>query len=162
MSDFAPTKLTNGIGIDRGPISGLDKRTHLFTKLLIGHTNHLDVDDVRVAIQEFLDFSRRDVFSATNNEVFNAAGDVDVSVYIHHCEVASMHPTFGIDRLGGFFFFVPVALHHRISAGLEFSRFSASNRFTGFWVGNSDFDMRVHAPNRTNPLVDRVIGAGLC
>jgi hypothetical protein len=73
----------------------------LLAVLLVGHADHLHVDDVGVGVEELLDLARVDVLAAADHHVLDPPDDVDVAVVVHHREVAGVHPPVGVDRLGG-------------------------------------------------------------
>src|SRR6202000_767814 len=68
-------------------------------------------------VEQLLDLARVDVLTAADHHVLDPAGDVHVTLVIHHPEVAGVHPARGVDGFGGLVRLVPVAEHHRVAAG---------------------------------------------
>ena len=69
-----------------------------------------------MTVQELLDFAWRDVLSAANDQVLQAADDIAVAVRIERTEVPGVHPSVGIDRIGGPGRVSPVAVHNTVAA----------------------------------------------
>src|SRR4029453_7578060 len=92
---------------------------------VVGDAEHLDVLDLGVAIQEFLDLARIEIFAAADHHVLDAADDVAIALGIDDGEVAGVHPAIGVEHVGGLFALVPIAQHDAVAAGAEFAALTA-------------------------------------
>ena len=70
-----------------------------------------------------------------------------------------MHPSVN-DRLSGEFGIVPVFRHHQVSLGEQFSGY-ADGRSLSLGINNLHLAVRLNAPHRPDPEIDRVIDGGL-
>src|ERR1700733_14117568 len=133
-----------------------DPGTQLLAVAFVRHAEHLHILDLGVAIQELLDLARVHVLAAADHHVLDAADDVAVAVSVHRGEVAGMHPAGRVDRLGCALLVVPVAEHHRIAAGAEFT-WRATRHDAAFAVDDLDLHVRMHAPDSRDTPLQRII-----
>src|SRR2546421_2335543 len=105
-----------------GPRPNLDPGHDLLAEAGVRHADHLDVADVRMAVQELLDLPGVDVLPTPDDHVLDATHDADVAVAVHRGHVAGVHPPFLVDDLVGALAVVPVADHHRVAASEQFAR----------------------------------------
>src|SRR4030042_934454 len=87
-----------------------DESLYFFTVYMVRDTHDSCFCDCWVPQKNLLNFHRRDVLSASDNDILLAAGDVEVAVLVHISQVAGIKPT-GFDGLGCFLRQVPVAFH---------------------------------------------------
>ena len=71
-----------------------------------------------------------------------------------------MHPSLGVDGLGGAIRVVPVALHHRVAAGAQLAPFAPLDRLARV-VDDADLDVGVHATHAADAQLEGVVGLGL-
>src|SRR4029077_6078923 len=65
----------------------------------VGFGDHRRLDDLRVAVEHFLDLERRDVFATRDDDVLGPVLDLDVTVGMTNTEVAGMEPALCEGRL---------------------------------------------------------------
>src|SRR5262249_6107911 len=100
-----------------------------------------------MGVDELLYFARVDVLAAPDDHVFDPADDIEVTGIVHDGKITGVHPACRVDRLGGLGRLVPVAEHHRVSAGAKLARRVAPQDPPGLRVDDLDFDVRVHPPD---------------
>jgi hypothetical protein len=71
-----------------------------------------------------------------------------------------MHPAVGIEHVGGFYRFIPIAQHHAVAAGAEFTLFATGYDAT-FEIDDFDLDMRMNAPDSGHPPLERTVDRAL-
>src|SRR5262249_36918853 len=108
----------------------------------------------------FLDLARIDVLAAADDHVLDPADDIAIALGIDGGEVAGMHPAPGIDGLAGARLVVPIAAHHRIAPGQKLAR-HAGRDDPAVAVDDLDLEMRLDAPDRRDPALDRVVDRAL-
>src|ERR1700733_2842379 len=69
-----------------------DPGAQLLAVALVGDAENLHVLDLRMAIQEFLDLARIEVFAAADHQVLDAADDVAIAFVIDDGDIAGVHP----------------------------------------------------------------------
>ena len=69
-----------------------------------------------MGVEELLDFAWIDVFSAANNHIAGAAGEVNAAVGAHDAQVAGMQPSIGVDDLRRAFRVAVIAFHESVAA----------------------------------------------
>jgi MMPL family len=75
-----------------GAVVELDDGHDLLAVSFVGDTDHLDVDDVGVDVEELLDLSRVHVLAAADDHVLDPPHDVEVAVVVHRGQIAGVHP----------------------------------------------------------------------
>lgn len=88
--DFPLTELPDIELVHGVPFVQDDEGPYGFSVFLGRHTGHLYILDARHLVEKFFDFTRVDVFTATDNHVLDAARDAVVPVFILHSQVARM------------------------------------------------------------------------
>src|SRR5690242_13701638 len=96
--------------------SELDPGEHGFAQPLVGKADHINIRNLRMAVEELLDFAWIYVFAAANNHFFQTAGDMEATVSPHGGEITGVQPAFGIDGARGGFGLPVVTLHHEITS----------------------------------------------
>src|ERR1700730_2561612 len=84
MCDPPPAELHDLILRGRHSRAQPDARADNLSILRIRNTDHGYVEDGLLAIEEFFDFGRRDVFAAANDHVLHASDDVAVALVVDH------------------------------------------------------------------------------
>ena len=74
-----------------------------------------------MAIEEFLDFPRRDVLAAADDHVFQTADDVAVALLVDDRQIAAVHPAACVDGIARALGIIPVTAHHVIAASQKFA-----------------------------------------
>src|SRR5437588_5914424 len=138
----------------------LDPGANLFAIAIVRHADHLDVLDLRMTIEKFLDLARIDVLAAANDHVLDAPDDVAITLGVDGREVAGMHPARRIDGLAGALFVAPIAEHYAIAASEELARRSGRHD-AAIQIDDLDFDMGLNAPNGRHAALQRVLGRAL-
>ena len=69
--------------------------------------------------QRFVDFARRDVFTALDDEFLDAPGDKDEAVGVDVAQVSRVHPAVGFERAARVFRVLVIAFHHIVAAHHE-------------------------------------------
>ena len=113
-----------------------------------------------MAVEEFLDLARIEVFAAADHHVLDAADDVAIAFGVDDGDVAGVHPTLGVEHVGGLFALVPIAQHDAVAAGAEFAALAARHD-APLEIDDLDLDMRMNAPDRRDPPLQRIVGGAL-
>src|SRR5271165_2472752 len=95
--DLVFAELANGILGQGRPAFQLDPRCHLLAIPAIGHANHLHCADPRAGIKKLLDLARRNIFTAADDDVLGASGDLEVAVLVHDGQITAMQPATAVD-----------------------------------------------------------------
>ena len=69
-----------------------------FAEAGVGDADDLDFADFGIGVEELLHFAGVDVFTAANDDVAGAAGEVDAAVVVHDAEVAGVQPAIAVER----------------------------------------------------------------
>src|SRR4029077_10508716 len=128
----------------RRALAELDPGHDLLAVLLRRHPDDLDVRDVGMRVQEFLDLARVDVLAAANDHVFDPADDVDVPLFGHGCDVACVHPARGVHGKPRCLIVVPVAAHHDVATAAQLAGFTARDNSAGGGVDHLNLDVGMH------------------
>src|ERR1700730_11930522 len=102
-------------------IAQTDARTDGLTVLGVRHPDDRDIEYRRMAVEEFLDLPRRDIFAAADDHVLHSADDVAIALLVDDPEVPRAHPAAPVDRLPRALGIAPVAAHHAVAAGQQFT-----------------------------------------
>ena len=93
-SDVVDQHLRIGVADDEGDDA--------LAQVVVGHPDHRDLRDARVAEQHGLDLARADAVAAGLDQVDRLASDDAVhAVAVDHRDVAGAVPAVGVERLGG-------------------------------------------------------------
>ena len=101
-----------------------DERRGLLAVFLRGAADNRDVADAGHRAEEVLDLLGRNVLAAADDEVFEAARDEVVTLFVHAPDVAGVEPAVGVDALRSLFGHVVVALHVVEAAAADFAVFA--------------------------------------
>src|SRR5580698_9933519 len=101
-------------------------------------------------VEELLDFGRRNVLSASDDQFLQATDYFAITVLIDRPEISGMHPAIGINRFSRFQRVFPISEHDRVAANADLTDLSPWNNFR-MLVDNLDFDVRHHPANCGNP-----------
>ena len=66
-------------------------------------TNHLRLHDSWVRVKEFLDFSRVDVLSTSDDHVLHSSHDLSIPVLINDGNIPGMKPSISCDNLDQYY-----------------------------------------------------------
>ena len=161
MSDLALAKVFHFFFSQLDIIFETDPCDNLLTESRIGYACDLHRFDRFICHQEFLDLYGVDIFATTNDHVFDTADNVDVTVFIHHGGIPSVHPTALINSSDSCLFIFPVAQHHRVTSGAEFAHFIYWAHFSSLGIDNLYLHVRVNLAHRANTFIQRRIHTGL-
>ena len=73
----------------------------LLSKECVGPPKYPYIGDLRMADQEFLDLSWKEIFTAANDRVLEPTHVVDIPLSTHRCQIARMQLAVAFNRLGG-------------------------------------------------------------
>ena len=138
-----------------------DPGAHLLAETLVRHAEDLDVLNVVMAQQEFLDLARIDVLAAADQHVLDPADDLAIALGVDGGQVAGVHPALGVDRLARALQVAPVAAHHQVAAGAQFAPFADRQRPSVVGIDDLAFGVGLNAPDRRDPLFDRIVDRAL-
>src|SRR3954447_5801116 len=161
VGDPALAERGHRLAVQRGAAAGDDAGHQLLAVAGVGHAHDLDVGDVRVRHQELLDLARVDVLAAADDHVLDAPDDLQVALVVHLREVAGVHPARAVDRVGGLLGLFPVSEHDAVAARAELARLAAGDDRAALGVHDLDLDVRMHPPDGSDALLERVVGARL-
>ena len=99
---------------------GDDKQIWYFAQRRMRHADHRAIDDLRMQNGDFLDFGGRNVLSAADDQLLDAAGDREIAVRIGSGEIAGVIPAFS-QRRRGFRRLVVIAMHQIGAANDQFA-----------------------------------------
>ena len=140
-----------------GALVELDPSTDLLAHFLVRDAKHLNLSNCWMLVKKLLNLARVNIFTTTNNHVFDATDNAHITRRIHGGNVTRVQPSRGINRLGSLLGVVPVALHHRVTSGAYLPLLSDRNNVPCF-IDNFYFDPRHGAPDRLSSAFKRVIG----
>src|SRR6476646_8141289 len=107
-----------------------DQGTELFAIFRVRNAENLDVLNIGVPIQIFLDFARIEVLATADDHVLDASNDAAISIVVDGRQIARMHPASRIDSLPCQRLVVPIAEHHRVSPRAELPGFATRDYLT--------------------------------
>ncbi len=122
MGDAAAAEGSDLLLVTAFALNQPDPGAELLAQLGIGDPHHLHIGDLRVGVEKLLDLAGVDVLSAADDHVLDPPHDIAVALLVDDTDIAGMHPALGVDRFGGPLRIVPIAQHHRITAGAELAR----------------------------------------
>ena len=96
------TRHQHGVGLDRFALVG------------VGHAEHADLGDRRMALQHLFDLGREHVEARHDDQVLGTVDQVQVPVAVHHADVAGAEPPIDQHALGHLGFAV-VAVEHIVA-----------------------------------------------
>src|ERR1700730_1927384 len=99
MGDLALAKGADLFGARRLAVAQTNPGAELLAVARVGDADHLHILDLRVAIEELLDFAGIAVPAAGDHHVLDPADDVAIALRVDRREVAGVHPAGSIDRL---------------------------------------------------------------
>ncbi len=143
----------------RHAILELHTGTEFFPKLRIWNANDRDIVDYIECVQELFDFSWIEVFTATDDHLFDTPGDFDISVVVHDPDITRMEPSLLINCFFGRVGIVVVASHDIVPAEANLAGGAAIDGLTGAWINDLLLLPGHHTPHCRNAPFDRVIGA---
>ena len=114
-----------------------------------------------MGVEKLLDLAWVDVLASPDDHVAESPDDPEVSVDVHRCKVAGVHPAIVVDRVVGRVLVVPVPEHDAVSTRAQLTRFAAGYDPPRLGVDDLDFDMRVHPSDGRDTSVNRVVAVCL-
>src|SRR5258708_2558073 len=82
----------------------------------IRHTPHLRINHFGMATAKFLNLTRKDILTATNDHILEPTHDIDIAALIHCRQIARMQPSCAIDCFRCLFGHFIVTSHHEVAA----------------------------------------------
>ncbi len=129
------------------------REAYFLAKPPIGHRQRRCTRDSRVLHGEIFDPRRINVVTAANDQVFLAAGNLEITVLIDTAEVSGHEPAFSVERIVICALIVEVTQHEAGSAPADLPRF-ADRQFLVDIVLRENLDL-VSIANATGGLHDR-------
>src|SRR6266851_4935921 len=160
VRDLAVTEVANLVGGQRLAGSRPDPCAELLAVTTVGDTEDLNIQDLRMTKQKFLDLARVEVLTAADHHVLDAADDVAITLGIDDRDIAGVHPAAGIEHAGRLFGFVPIAQHDAVATGAQFAPFAARHD-ASLEIDNLDLDMGMNAPDGGDPTLQRIVRRAL-
>ena len=96
--------------VQRVALGDLDEGQHLFV-IAGGPAHHGGLNDLRVIVDRGLYLRRVDIEPAVDDQLFRAAQDVQVTVFVERPQIAGAQPAILAEDFGGFLGVLVVALH---------------------------------------------------
>src|SRR5260370_16640845 len=94
-----------------------------------------------MADEEFLDLSREEVLTSTNDHVFEPTHDVDVALCIHCRQVTCVEPSLLVNGRGSLLWHLVVALHHEVTSTAQLATLPTRQYVTCGRMNNLDLGM---------------------
>src|SRR5580700_3841908 len=94
LAKGADVRLAAGLAVTQ-----LHPGAQFLAVMLVRDAEHLHLEDLRMAIKEFLDLARVDVLAAADHDVLDPAYDIAITLVVDHREISGMHPARRVDRL---------------------------------------------------------------
>ena len=117
-----------------------DKSPRHFSPLLVRDRNHHGLVHGRVRDQHFLDFERRDVLAAADDDVFLPIDDQHVAIAVDGRQVSGMEPS-ALHRVQAVSRPLPVAVHDDVAAGHDLpNRLAVAGHFPAVGIDDADLD----------------------
>src|SRR4029079_9012373 len=160
VGDLAVAEGAEALRGERLTPPGADPGGELLAAAIVRHSKDLDVLGFWMAVEEFLDLARIEVFAAADHHVLDAADDVAIAFRIDDGDVAGVHPALGVEHIGGLFCFVPIAQHDAVAAGAEFAALAARHH-APLEIDDLDLDMRMDAADGRYAPFQRIVGGAL-
>ena len=110
--------------------------------------------------EKLLDLARENLLATTADHVFQAAGDADVTVFVHGREITAVQPARLVDHLPRAFGIVVVAAHHLVAAITEFAGLAARQDAPGRGVDDLLFLVRHDLADAAHAQLQRIIHLG--
>src|SRR5450755_4473478 len=126
----------------------------------VRYSENLNIQDLRMTIEEFLDFPGVEILAATDHHVLDAADDVAIALGIDHGDVAGVHPPLRVEHVGGLFPLIPIAQHDAVATGAQFAPLAARHD-AALEIDDLDLDMRMNPPDGGYPALQGVVGCAL-
>src|SRR5713101_207700 len=137
-----------------------DPCAELLAVAIVSYSENLDVQNLRMTIEEFLDFPGIEILAATDHHVLDAADDVAIALGIDDGDVAGVHPPLGVEHVGGLFPLIPIAQHDAVATGAQFAPLAAWND-AALEIDDLDLDMRMNAPDGGYPALQGIVRCAL-
>src|SRR6266481_82696 len=160
VRDLPVTEAANLVGRQRLAGSRPDPCAEFLAVTIVGDAEDLNIQDLWMTKEKFLDLARVEVLTAADHHVLDAADDVAVALRIDDGDIAGVHPATGIEHVGGLFGFVPIAQHDAVAAGAQFAPFAARHD-ASLEIDNLDLDMGMNAPDGGDPTLQRIVRRAL-
>src|SRR5438552_2311882 len=106
-----------------------------------------------MSVEEFLDLTGIDVFTTANDHILDTPDDIDITLFIHRRQVASMHPACCIDGSSCRLWIIPVAEHDTIASRTELAGCPNWYDLSCGRVNNLDLNIRMHSANSAHTLL---------
>ena len=137
--------LLQGVGCDRLPRGQDNERRHGLSPIVVVLTDHRGLADGGMAIKDLLDFARKNVLSAGNDDVFLAVQEIEVALVVEAAEITNRTPA--VDhRLRRRFGLVPIAVEEPAVSDPHLAWLIRRGR-GAFGVANLEPDARARLPD---------------
>jgi hypothetical protein len=149
FGDFEVSDLSEGIVseiVDRNVLVGVDPGADFLAHERVLNPDDLDIFYVLVLKVELLNFLGVDVFTSSNDHVFDTSCDADVIVVVDKGEIARVTPAVLINRFLCDFWVIPVFRHDKVPFDAEFSLL-ASREYIYLLIDDLGFNIRVNFSN---------------
>src|SRR5450631_1199110 len=117
VRDLSLTERADLVGRERLARARPDPCAELLAVAGVSDPENLNIQNLRMTIEEFLDFSGIEILAATDHHVLDAADDVAIALGIDHGDVAGVHPPLRVEHVGGLFPLIPIAQHDAVATG---------------------------------------------
>ena len=101
-----------------------------FNQPRVGNADYLRLLDLRMFMQNVLDFRRGDIFAADTEYIFDASEKAQPALGIHYAEVTAVQPLVRIYCLRGLLGHLVITFHHAPAADIYFTCFAGRQRRT--------------------------------
>jgi hypothetical protein len=132
--------------------------TQFFSHKVIIHSNYLDICNIRMLHEVFLNFHRINILTTSDDHILKSAYDLQEPVFVKLTKITSLNPPFAIYSIFGLLCIIPVSRHYKVASCANFSCLSPWHDFSSFRVSNLDFSKSLYPSYSSWFLLEWVSG----
>ena len=114
-----------------------------------------------MGVEHFFNFTRINILTATDNQIFEAASDPAITARVHRAQIAGVQPTLFIDGCLRGLGHCVIAQHHQKAPGTQFTGLVDGQRGAAAGINNFNLDLRNGAADGLAFVLRVVVHAGV-